>query len=205
MHEFVICNCFEIMRKEGDWMPETIPLWNCGAPPTLHKGEVHAHCKITQQINKFVKKSLTLLSTVYFSRWFIFIHSSHHWHQRSWTCSHPCGDWYSCLLEEVSPPFTPACCILQWYLHAWPSVWRLWPWSCIIKKFCFAMWQWHSYSQHGCFNAIDNLQQNDWGSLPFDLKNSQSIYSVSIPLPCDKVDTLWVPYFVCSYLPSEQG
>lgn len=181
-------------------------LWlNCGAPPTLHQGEVHVHCKITQQINKFVKKSLTLLSTVYFSRWFIFIHSSHHWHQRSWTCSHPCGDWYSCLLEEVSPPFTPACCILQWYLHAWPSVWRLWPWSCIIEKFCFAMWQWHSYSQHGCFNAIDNLQQNDWGSLPFDLKNSQSIYSVSIPLPCDKVDTLWVPYLVCSYLPSEQG
>ena len=205
MHEFVICNCFEIMRKEGDWMPETIPLWNCGAPPTLHKGEVHVHCKITQQINKFVKKSLTLLSTVYFSRWFIFIHSSHHWHQRSWTCSHPCGDWYSCLLEEVSPPFTPACCILQWYLHAWPSVWRLWPWSCIIEKFCFAMWQWHSYSQHGCFNAIDNLQQNDWGSLPFDLKNSQSIYSVYIPLPCDKVDTLWVPYLVCSYLSSEQG
>ena len=205
MHEFVICNCFEIMRKEGDWMPETIPLWNCGAPPTLHQGEVHVHCKITQQINKFVKKSLTLLSTVYFSRWFIFIHSSHHWHQRSWTCSHPCGDWYSCLLEEVSPPFTPACCILQWYLHAWPSVWRLWPWSCIIEKFCFAMWQWHSYSQHGCFNAIDNLQQNDWGSLPFDLKNSQSIYSVSIPQPCDKVDTLWVPYLVCSYLHSEQG
>ena len=193
------------MRKEGDWMPETIPLWNCGAPPTLHQGEVHIHCKITQHINEFVKKSLTLLSTVYFSRWFIFIHSSHHWHQRSWTCSHPCGDWYSCLLEEASPPFTPACCILQWYLHAWPSVWRLWPWSCIIEKFCFAMWQWHSYSQHGCFNAIDNLQQNDWGSLPFDLKNSQSIYSVSIPLPCDKVDTLWVPYLVCSYLHSEQG
>ena len=37
------------MRKEGDWMPETIPLWNCGAPPTLHQGEVHVHCKITQQ------------------------------------------------------------------------------------------------------------------------------------------------------------
>ena len=51
------------MRKEGDWMPETIPLWNCGAPPTLHQGEVHVHCKITQQINKFVKKSLTLLFT----------------------------------------------------------------------------------------------------------------------------------------------
>ena len=205
MHEFVICNCFEIMRKESDWMPKTIPLWNCGAPPTLHKGEVHVHCKITQQINKFVKKLLTLLSTVYFSRWFIFIHSSHHWHQRSWTCSHPCGDWYSCLLEEVSPPFTPACCILQWYLHAWPSVWRLWPWSCIIKKFCFAMWQWHSYSQHGCF-LMQSTIFNKMIEAAFHLTwKTANPYIVSIPLPCDKVDTSWVPYLVCSYLPSEQG
>ena len=38
-------------------MPETIPLRNCGAPPTLHKGEVHVHCKIIQQICQEIANS----------------------------------------------------------------------------------------------------------------------------------------------------